>query len=241
MTFYATPTPTAAGASLNYYVTVTNNAIQGATGVYVDFTVPANATVTQTFADRGPGCIGTNSVVTCPLDFLPGKASATITITVKVNANGPLQASASVREIESDANPSNNTASGTIEAGASAKTTNAVPTGLNGDGKTTASTADKVRPTVAALSSRATHGTRAALRFKVYDDRGVARVTGTIKNGARVLATLKTGFGPVVDKSVYYLSWNVPATVTGNLAFCVVAADRAGNTSKSSCAPLAVR
>jgi Domain of unknown function DUF11 len=241
VSFYATPTPTAAGATLNYYVTVANSAIQGATGVYLDFTLPANVTVIQTFADRGPGCIGDNNVVTCPLDFVPAKTSATVTLTVKVNANGALAASASVREIESDANPSNNTASGTIEAGAPAKTTNAVPTGLNGDGKTTASRADKVRPTVAALSNHATHGQRAALRFKVYDDRGVARVTGTVKNGGRVLATLKTGFGPVVDKSVYYLSWNVPATLSGNLAFCVVAADRAGNTSKSSCAPLSVR
>ena len=92
-----------------------------------------------------------------------------------------------------------------------------------------------------ALKSRAVRGKKAALRFKIYDDRGVARATGTVKRGARRLATLKTGFGPVANGTIYFLPWKTPAKAAGPLTFCVVATDRAGNKSAASCAPLSLR
>jgi hypothetical protein len=241
---YGAPTPIDVGGELNYYIKVSNTAIGGSTGVFVDFTLPSNVTVTWTYTDRGGGCVGDTKIVTCSLDFISGKGDGNVTIRVKVTGKGDLVASATARSIESDSNPKDNTASSTVTSGAPTKTAaSAPPAGLNGNpaGSATSGTADKVKPTASALVNTVHRGSTAALRFKIYDDRGRARATGTVKKGTTVIATLKSGFGPVAAGTVYYLPWKVPSSFSGSYTFCVVATDRAGNKSRPSCAPLSVR
>jgi uncharacterized repeat protein (TIGR01451 family) len=236
VTMYGAPTPTDVGGTLYYYVTVTNASSVGASAVYVDFTLPANVTVISTYTDRGAGaCFGDTKVLTCSLDFLPARAVATIAIAVKVNAKGQLVAKAAVRSTEADSNAANNIATSTIGVGLS------TTTGLNGQGSDVPTGPDKVVPKVRALGSSGRHGRQAALRYKLYDDRGVARATLTVKRGGKVLGSSRTGFGPVVSGTVYYFAWKVPASVRGALSFCIIATDRTGNASTRSCAPFSVK
>jgi hypothetical protein len=88
----------------------------------------------------------------------------------------------------------------------------------------------------------AKRGAVAKIRFKIYDDQGVARALTTVKRGSTVVGTASTGFSPVASGSIYYVGWHVLAKAAkGNYWFCVVAVDRVGNKSAQSCAPLALR
>ena len=129
-----------------------------------------------------------------------------------------LVATATARSIESDSNPKDNTASSTVSVGAQSKIVASAPTGLNGDPAATTKAADKVKPTASALQSVVRHGAPTALRFKIYDDRGQARAIGTVKQGTKVLATLKSGFGPVAYGTIYYLPY-VTSTVAAATVF----------------------
>ena len=101
------------------------------------------------------------------------------------------------------------------------------------------------RPSTLPIQALITSGKRGAvarLRFKIYDDQGVAKVTSTIKRGAKIVGTASTGYGPVAYGSVYFVGWKVPANAaSGSYWFCVVAVDRAGNKSAQSCAPLSLK
>jgi hypothetical protein len=104
------------------------------------------------------------------------------------------------------------------------------------------STPDKKAPTSRAVVSTGKRGRSAQLRFKIYDDRGVAKALIKVKRNGRVVGTPSTGFGPVESGSTYFLNWKVPPKAAkGTYSFCVTAVDRAGNGSAQSCAPLALK
>ena len=93
-----------------------------------------------------------------------------------------------------------------------------------------------------ALLTSAKRGAVAKLRFKIYDDHGIAKAITTVKRGTTIVGKASTGYGPVAFGSVYYVGWRVPKRAAkGTYTFCVTAVDRAGNKSARSCAPVALR
>lgn len=117
-----------------------------------------------------------------------------------------------------------------------------MPVGLNGTSSKSAAGVDTHAPTARALASSGRRGASASLKFRIYDDSGVARAAATIERNGRKVGSVQTGFGPVASGSVYFVAWHVPAkTAKGKYTFCVVASDRSRHSSKQSCAPLTVR
>ena len=104
-------------------------------------------------------------------------------------------------------------------------------------------TPDLRRPTARALSSSATRGRLAQLRYRISDDSGRSRATATVHRGARRLATVRGRFVDTRDDVLYrYLTWRVPRALrVGILRFCIRADDVAGNRSRASCARLRIR
>jgi hypothetical protein len=118
-------------------------------------------------------------------------------------------------------------------------TSTPIPAGLNGTPK---AGPDKKNPTAHPLASKGTRGHTAKLRLRIYDDRGVAKAVATVKRNGKVVGTAKTGLGPVAYGSSYFVGWHVAAKAPkGRYTFCVVATDRAGNHSPSSCARLVLK
>jgi len=216
---------------------VVQNKGGNSSGVTLNVSVPSGATLVRQQVDRGSGCAGATTI-TCNLDFFSANTTSTTLLWFAFGVSGKAALSATVSPRETDANVADNSAA--LDVDVAAKSGSGIPGGLN-SGSTGASGRDKVRPSAHALKSSAVRGKKAALRFKIYDDRGVARATGTVKRGARTLATLKTGFGPVTNGTIYFLPWKTPAKAAGPLKFCVVATDRGGNKSVASCAPLSLR
>ena len=235
---FAAPTPTTLGATLNYFVTVTNKTTGDASGVNVDLSLPGGVTFIAASSDRGSACTLSGSVVHCPLGSLQGSGISIVTISVRVGAAGVLSATATVSAAV-DSNSSNNSASSAVTA---ANTTGTVPRGLNDFAAGTSAGADRKVPTTKALRSGGRHGATAKLRFKIYDDGGSAKARVTVRRNGRTIGAANTGFGPVAFGGTYYVGWHVPANAAqGRYSFCVTALDRAGNKSASSCAPLALR
>jgi hypothetical protein len=122
-----------------------------------------------------------------------------------------------------------------------AGSTTGIPNGLNGDGAPTKKQ-DTRKPTAHALLTPGRRGAVAKLRFKIYDDKGVAKALATVKHGSTVIGRTSTGYGPVASGSIYFVGWHVPKKAAkGHYSFCVTAVDRAGNKSAQSCAPLALK
>jgi hypothetical protein len=210
--------------------------------LYVNVTLGAGLQFVTSTADRGNGCTATSATtLTCFLDWLSSDVTTgNLQITTKVIASGPQTMSATATAAQGDSDNSNNTLSVAVNATA-ARGTTGTPVGLNGDGTPTKKQ-DTKKPSAQALYTPGARGGVAKLRFKIYDDQGVAKAITTIKRGATVVGTASTGYGPVVYGSVYFLGWHVPAkAATGSYSFCVVAVDRAGNKSAQSCAPLALK
>jgi len=188
--------------------------------------------------DRGSGCTPVSAAqVRCNVDFLSSSApTAHVQITTKVVTAGPQTIIASATSGQGELTPADNT----VTVGLNATGSTGAPVGLNGDGTPTKKQ-DKKAPTSRALASAGRRGRAAQLRFKVYDDNGVAKVTTTVKHNGSIVGTASTGYGPVAYGSIYFLGWKVPARAAkGNYSFCVVAVDRAGNKSAQTCAPLAL-
>jgi hypothetical protein len=108
----------------------------------------------------------------------------------------------------------------------------------------TTSKPDSAPPFVKALSSKSMADGKTQLRFQVSDNSGIARFEIAIFSRATLVKLLSTGYRRV-SKSVE----NVQATgltwqgsrknLASPLRFCVQAWDRAGNLSRTSCAPIA--
>ena len=79
-------------------------------------------------------------------------------------------------------------------------------------------------------------------QIRISDDRGVAKAVATVKRNGKRIATARTGLGRVVLGTTYFVGWHVPLKdAKGRYTFCVVATDRAGNHSRTSCALLAIK
>ncbi|HEX7627154.1 MAG TPA: hypothetical protein VF379_08840, partial [Gaiellaceae bacterium] len=190
------------------------------------------------------GCTVQTGGLKCFLDFLSGQAPVGhIQIVTKVTATGAqtLTATATCQQGVSSATDATTSLAFNSTAPTTATATGA-PGGLNDNGGTTTKKPDKKAPTSRAVNSAGVRGSTAKLRFKIYDDRGVAKALTTVKHNGRLVGTASTGFGPVAYGSTYYVGWHVPATAAkGTYTFCVVAVDHAGNHSHASCAALAVK
>jgi uncharacterized repeat protein (TIGR01451 family) len=230
------------GDNVTFMVTVTDKNSRPAQNLYVNVTLGAGLQYVTSTVDRGNACTATSATtLKCFLDWLSSDVTiANLQITTKVVAAGSQTLSATATAAQGDSDNSNNTLSLALNA-ATALGTSAVPVGLNGDGTPTKKQ-DKKKPSAQALYTSGKRGGVAKLRFKIYDDQGVAKAMTTIKRGATVVSTASTGYGPVAYGSVYFVGWHVPAKVQhGSYWFCVVAVDRAGNRSAQSCAPLALK
>jgi hypothetical protein len=259
VTGYQSPANPMPGENVTYTLSVDDlTPNQLAQSIYLNVSLPAGVSLVTSYTDRGSGCTTTSATqLRCYLDFLSGQAPhANVLITANVTTAGTQVFSATVTAQQSESTLTNNTLTLTYTAGAAAGATGAAgtkggatgsagtgktPVGLNGDGTPTKKQ-DKKKPTSEALYTPGQRGATVKLRFKIYDDQGVAKATTTIKRGATLVGTATTGYGPVAAGSVYFVGWHVPANAPkGNYWFCVVATDRAGNKSAQSCAPLALK
>jgi hypothetical protein len=242
VTGYQTPASPKPGDNVTYVLSVDDlTPNQLAQSVYLNVALPTGVSLLTTYADRGSGCTALSATqLRCYLDFLSGQAPhANVLITAKVIAAGTQVLVATVTAQQSESSLTNNTLTFTYTSNSTS--TPEVPVGLNGDGTPTV-TQDKKKPTARALLTSAKRGAVAKLRFKIYDDHGIAKAITTVKRGTTVIGRASTGYGPVVSGSVYYVGWRVPTKAAkGKYTFCVTAVDRAGNKSARSCAPVALK
>lgn len=245
VTGLATPTNPLPGDTVAFAITVTDKNLLAATRLLLTATLPTGMTYVSGSADRGNGCVQSSTdatKVTCNLDYLSADSpSARVLLYAKVAATGPLTFSVTAISQElGDSDTSDNVF--TIALNSAATSSSGSPRGINGDGTTSTAKTDKKAPTAQALSSTGARASTAKLRFRIYDDSGVAKAVATVKRDGSVVGTAKTGFGPVAYGSVYYVGWQVPrAAPKGRYTFCVTAFDRAAHRSTSTCAPLALR
>jgi uncharacterized repeat protein (TIGR01451 family) len=108
VTMTDSPDPVALGADLTYSVRVKNNGDLPATGVKLTDALPAGATFVSAASDRG-SCSGTATVV-CDIGTLVGGEEANVTVKVKPPAARTFNNTATATLNETDANPSNNSA-----------------------------------------------------------------------------------------------------------------------------------
>ncbi len=101
---------------------------------------------------------------------------------------------------------------------------------------------DAKAPVVKALAGKAKVGKVAKLRYTAYDDsKGQVDTSISLYKGFQLLSTTGfTGLRNAIKGTVYSATWTPPAVWAGALRFCVQGKDRAGNTSKPSCAALVV-
>lgn len=103
---------------------------------------------------------------------------------------------------------------------------------------------DKRAPSAHALAASARLGTKAKLRFRVSDNSGKAKALVRVYGKQFALyASLTMPLRTVgVRGSVQSVGWRVPRTlVPGRYRFCVLATDKAGNASRTSCAELLLK
>jgi uncharacterized repeat protein (TIGR01451 family) len=245
------------GDNVTFMVTVTDKNGKPAQQLYLSVALGAGLQFVSSTTDRGNPCTVVSTGLSCFLDWLSSDVtSAHLQITAKVTATTGQTFSGTASAGQGELNAADNTLSLSLSAVAAAPapptptgtsgatggtSTGKTPVGLNGDGTPTKKQ-DKKKPTAEALYTPGKRGATVKLRFKIYDDQGVAKATTSIKRGATLVGTAKTGYGPVAAGSVYFVGWHVPANAAkGNYWFCVVATDRAGNKSAQSCAPLALK
>jgi uncharacterized repeat protein (TIGR01451 family) len=248
VTGFASTTSPVVGDTVTFVITVTDKNSKPAQQLYVTLGLGAGLQYVSSTSDRGSGCGVVSGQLKCFLDYLSSDVTtAHLQVVTRVVASTQQTFTATASAAQGEFNAADNTLSLTLNAAPPAttttttSTTSGLPVGLNGDGTPTKKQ-DTKKPTAQALFTTGKRGVVAKLRFKIYDDQGVAKATTTIKRGSTVVGTAGTGYGPVAYGSTYYVGWHVPAkAVKGNYWFCVVAVDRAGNKSAQSCAPLALK
>jgi hypothetical protein len=100
---------------------------------------------------------------------------------------------------------------------------------------------DILAPSVYAIASSGSRGSKVPLRFQLVDDSGKSRVTVQILAGSRQVARLGTRLRSTNAFKLASLNWSAPKTAARRLRFCAVATDAAGNKSAPSCAALILR
>ena len=77
------PSVLAAGDAFTYLLLVQNASDGGSTGVWLEFTLPANAELVSSYAEKGPGCLARAQAprkYDCFLDFIGGKQVTRVTV-----------------------------------------------------------------------------------------------------------------------------------------------------------------
>ena len=102
----ATPTVAEVGDLVTFTVTVGNASATGsATDVVLRVQLPTGAGDVESSSDRGSPCSGALEVL-CPLNFIPGGRTATVTITARLTARGRQTAVAAVTALQASTDPS---------------------------------------------------------------------------------------------------------------------------------------
>jgi hypothetical protein len=154
-TLEATPPVVELGRNVTYTATVSDAGSTGsATGVVLTFAVPPGVTVLTAQADRGPGCTGSQSVV-CPLDFVPGGRTATVTIVARPTARGTLTAATSAVADQPAADPASSRSVATITVRGTPQVAVVTPARVRSTGNTTVVTASLSIDEPASLTLRA--------------------------------------------------------------------------------------
>jgi len=181
-----------------------------AQSVYLNVALPAGVSLLTTYADRGSGCTvlsATPAQVLPRLSFRPGAARER-----PDHGEGDCGRHsvlvATVTAQQSESSLANNVDAHVhlqldVDAGGSSRPQRRrTPTGEQ----------DKKKPTARALLTWPSAEPVAKLRFKIYDDHGIAKAITTVRPRPRPSsAGASTGYGPVVAGSVYYVGWRVPA------------------------------
>jgi len=95
-------------------------------------------------------------------------------------------------------------------------------------------------PSAQALGAHGKRRSVATLPFRVSDDGGETREQVTVYRASTALTTIAAPFASApTDGAVHSVKWRVPAK-KASYRFCVVATDRGGNASESSCAAIRV-
>ena len=125
--------------------------------------------------------------------------------------------------------------------GAAPPTTTPVPPGSGSDSAPTKNkpSRDSTPPLVLALRQSPGHiGHPLALRFTVADDKGYASTVASLYRGTALVWKRVGPLQKVILGQTYTAQWK--PTAAGAFKFCVASTDRAGNASRTSCAPLIV-
>jgi uncharacterized repeat protein (TIGR01451 family) len=105
------PATAAAGGSIAYTATVTNNAVVAADAVTVVLTVPAGGS----FVSASAACGAPGPAVSCNLGTIPAGGTATVTLTVTAGAPGQYASTATVSGSAPDPAGANNSATATTK------------------------------------------------------------------------------------------------------------------------------
>ena len=248
VTGFASATAPKVGDEVMFALAVSDANLKPAQSLNLAVTLGAGLQFEHGTTDRGNGCALTNGALTCNLDWLSGDApQANVQLYAKVTGDTGRTLTAVASSAQGVSSATDATLALSLDAAATTTTsgtgTTAIPGGLNSGGSTGSTTvADRKKPSARALASAGARGRAAKLKFRIYDDRGVAKATVTVKRNGKAVGTARSGFGPVAFGSTYYLGWQVPKRASkGTYTFCVVAYDRAANHSPSSCAALSVQ
>jgi hypothetical protein len=203
-------------------VTVGNGDSTGsATGVVLTVALPTGAEVVSTSAGRGPGCTG-GQPVTCPLDFIPGGRTATVTIVARQTARGTLTATASVSADQPAADPASTQGSATVTVAGKPRLSVTAPASARSAGTALVVTAALAidEPATATLRVRDARGRTVTLLAG-------SRLAGAVLQTSRLQLTAATGAGAIP------IAARLPAgTGPGRLALRTT--DRDGRTSTLS-------
>jgi Domain of unknown function DUF11 len=99
------------GSELDFFVTVSSKNVGSVSDVRLNLTLPAGYTVTHTYADRGPGCTGAASNLTCDVAWITGGTDTHVQIFGVVGVAGEQDITATVTPSpETELDSSDNTA-----------------------------------------------------------------------------------------------------------------------------------
>jgi subtilisin family serine protease len=100
---------------------------------------------------------------------------------------------------------------------------------------------DVVAPVARALRSTGKRGKIVRLLSQASDDSGQVRVLEQVFRNGRLVATLRTPFAVTKAPKTFVTGWKSPRNAKGAFKHCSKATDQSGNTSATSCAPIALR
>jgi subtilisin family serine protease len=100
---------------------------------------------------------------------------------------------------------------------------------------------DVVAPVSQALKSSGKRGKIVSLLSRASDDSGQVRVIEQVFRNGRPIATLRTPFAAAKAPRAFVTGWMAPKKARGAFKHCSKATDKSGNTSPTSCAPIALR